>query len=213
MFSLRRASPVVRNSVRTYAAAANDGQPPIQLFGIDGTYASALYSASAKAGSLEAVSSALNKLQGTLSKDAKVASLISNPTLNNEDKVVVVDVLSKSINGEKSVTNLLKVMAENNRLGLLSQVSEAFGTLIAAEKGEVEVTITSAQALDSKVLKQLENSIAKSKFAGAGKKLKVQNKVDSEILGGLVVEVGDRTIDLSVANRITRLNKMLTDAV
>ena len=63
------------------------------------------------------------------------------------------------------------------------------------------------------MLKQLENSIAKSKFAGSGKKLKVQNKVNSEILGGLVVELGDRTIDLSVSNKITRLNKMLTDAV
>lgn len=63
------------------------------------------------------------------------------------------------------------------------------------------------------MLKQLESSISKSKFAGAGKKLKVQNKVNSEIMGGLVVEIGDRTIDLSVSNRITRLNKMLTDAV
>lgn len=145
MFSLRRIPTVARQSVRTYAAATNDGKPPIQLFGVDGTYASALYSASAKAGSLDAVSSALNRLQGTLKSDPKVAGLISNPTLSNADKAVVVDVLSKSIGNEKSVTNLLKVMSENNRLGLLPQVSEAFTSLISAQNGEVEVTITSAQ--------------------------------------------------------------------
>lgn len=142
---MNRVSPVVRCCVRTYAASANSGKPPIQLFGIDGTYASALYTAAAKSGSLDAVSTALNRLDSTLKSDEKVAGLISNPTLNNADKAVVVDVLSKSIGGQKSVSNLLAVMAENNRLGMLSQVSTAFGSLIAADKGEVEVTITSAQ--------------------------------------------------------------------
>lgn len=149
MFSLRRAAPAIRSSVRTYAAAAKDGQAPIQLFGVDGTYATALYSASAKAGSLDAVTSALSKLQGTLSTDAKVAGLISNPTLSNDDKSIIVEVLSKSIGNEKSVSNLLKVMSENNRLGLIPQVADSFAQLIAASNGEVEVTITSAQVCTS----------------------------------------------------------------
>lgn len=62
-------------------------------------------------------------------------------------------------------------------------------------------------------MKQLESSLSKSKFGGAGKKLKIQNKVNPEILGGLVVEIGDRTIDLSVQNRILKLNKLLTDSI
>jgi F-type H+-transporting ATPase subunit O len=41
----------------------------------------------------------------------------------------------------------------------------------------------------------------------------VTNKVNSDILGGLVVEIGDRTIDLSVAARIAKMNKMLTDTL
>lgn len=216
MFAIRRAPvsrSLLRQSVRSYAAAANDGQPPIALFGVDGTYASALYSAAAKGGQLDAVASSLARLQTTLKNDARVSALVGNPTLNNEDKKVIVEVLSKAIGGDKSVTNLLKVMAENNRLALLPQVGDAFAQLISAQKGEVEVTITSAQPLDSKVLKQLEGSISKSKFAGQGKKLKVENKVNPEILGGLVVEIGDRTIDTSTKNRITRLNKILTDAV
>lgn len=212
MFS-RIPKAALRQSVRSYAASAADATPPIQLFGVDGTYASALYSASVKSGSLDAVNSALTKLQTTLKNDSKVAGLISNPTLNMSDKTVIVDVLSKSVGGDKSITNLLKVMAENNRLGMLPAVSEAFASLIAAQKGEVEVTITSAQPLDSRVVKQLESTLSKSKFAVGGKKLKVQNKINSEILGGLVVEIGDRTIDLSVQNRIVKLNKMLTDSI
>jgi F-type H+-transporting ATPase subunit O len=215
MLSFRRAtaSPALRQSIlRTYAAQAN-AQPPIQLFGVDGTYATALYSAAAKQGSLDNVTSALSKLQNTLKADKKVLTLIGNPTLSMQDKKAIVDVLAKAAGGDKSISNLLSVMADNNRLGMLPQVAEAYEQLISAGKGEVEVTITSAAQLDSKVLKQLESSIGKSKFAGQGKKLKVQNKVNPEILGGLVVEIGDRTIDLSVQNKITKLNKMLTDAI
>lgn len=51
----------------------------------------------------------------------------------------------------------------------------------------------------------------KSEYVGSGKKLKVTNEVNSEIIGGLVVEVGDRTIDLSVSSRIAKMNKLLSD--
>ena len=134
----------LRQGIRTYAAAA-DATPPIQLFGVDGTYASALYSASIKSGNLDSVSSALQKIQSTLKTDSKVSTLISNPTLNNADKSVIVEVLAKAVGGDKSITNLLKVMAENNRLGMLPAVSEAFASLISAQKGETDVVITSAQ--------------------------------------------------------------------
>lgn len=61
-------------------------------------------------------------------------------------------------------------------------------------------------------MKRLETAVAKSEYS-QGKKLKVVSKIDSSILGGLIVEVGERTIDYSVANKISKLNKMLTEAV
>jgi len=54
--------------------------------------------------------------------------------------------------------------------------------------------------------------VAKSEYSG-GKKLKVVTKVNPEILGGLVVEIGERTIDFSVASKISKMNKLLTDTV
>ncbi len=84
------------------------------------------------------------------------------------------------------------------------------------------------QQLDSKTLSRLESAVAKSQYVGQGKKLKVTNKVglhilsivntnirqvNSDILGGLIVEIGDRTIDLSVSSRLSKMNKLLTDAL
>lgn len=62
------------------------------------------------------------------------------------------------------------------------------------------------------MLKRLENAVSKSEYS-QGKKLKVTTKVNPDILGGLIVEIGERTIDYSVASKISRMNKMLTEAV
>lgn len=70
-----------------------------------------------------------------------------------------------------------------------------------------------AQPLDNKTLSRLETAVSKSQYVGQGKKLKVTNEVNSDIIGGLVVEVGDRTIDLSVSARIAKMNKLLTDTL
>ncbi|KAK9363254.1 OSCP/delta subunit of ATPase [Lipomyces starkeyi] len=207
-----RAFPVSgRTFMRTYATAASTA-PPVQLFGVDGTYASALYTAAAKNSSLDATSKALTYLKTLLDKDADVSGILSNPALSASDKKIVVETLSKSVS-VPTVANLLAVLAENNRLGLLSEVIEKFNTLMSAYKGEVEATITSAAPLDSKILSRIESAISKSQFVGAGKKLKVSNKVNPDILGGLIVEVGDRTVDLSVSSKISRLNALINEAV
>ncbi len=69
-----------------------------------------------------------------------------------------------------------------------------------------------SQKLDDKLLRRLETALSKSEYS-QGKKLKIVTKVNPDILGGLVVEIGERTIDLSVSSKISRLNKLLSDTV
>lgn len=75
------------------------------------------------------------------------------------------------------------------------------------------LTLLSLQQLDSKTLNRLESAVSKSQYVGQGKKLKVTNEVNPDIVGGLVVEIGDRTIDLSVSSKIAKMNKLLNDTL
>lgn len=112
---------------------------------------------------------------------------------------------------------------------MLPAVCEKFDELMAAGRGEVEVRVTSAEELDKRTLQKLEGAVKGSKLA-SGRKLKVipkvcatgalspkrgygltQLKVSPDIRGGLIVEVGDRTIDLSVAAKMSRMNKLLQE--
>ncbi|RMZ87023.1 hypothetical protein DV736_g5753, partial [Chaetothyriales sp. CBS 134916] len=211
----KRTAP--RAAIRSYATPATpvDAKPPVPLFGLDGTYASALYTAAVKQSALEPTAKAISSLQAILKSDPKVQTLIAAPTLQDSDKAQIIDELEKHTGGADktgTVKNFLQALAENNRLGLLESVTEKFGTLISAAKGELELTITTAQPLDGKLRTRLETAIQKSEYS-QGKKLKVVTKVSPDILGGLVVEIGERTIDYSVANKISRLNKLLTEAV
>ena len=77
--------------------------------------------------------------------------------------------------------NFLQTLSSNNRMGVLPGVAEKFAQLISAARGEVEMTVTSAAPLDTKVVRQLESAVSKSRFVGGGKKLKVVTKVSGAI--------------------------------
>ncbi|KAL8698231.1 MAG: hypothetical protein Q9224_001945 [Gallowayella concinna] len=204
-------------NVRHYAqaAAVQDAKPPVALFGLDGTYASALYTAAAKTASLDSTSKSLAALAEVFKKDIKLPTILNAPTLSPSDKSQIVQELQRHMGGQdkgETVKNFLKTLSDNNRLGILQGVCEKFTTLMGAARGELDLTITSAARLDNKVLQRLEAAVTKSEYS-QGKKLKVISKVNPDIMGGLVVEVGDRTIDLSVSSKIAKMNKLLTDTL
>ncbi|KAH7475277.1 hypothetical protein FOMA001_g11764 [Fusarium oxysporum f. sp. matthiolae] len=161
---------------------------------------------------LDLTAKAIVNLSSVFLKDTKLTKVLSTPRLTAEDKSAIVAELSKHT-GTNVVTvkNLLQTLAENNRLGHLQGVCEKFGELMSAKRGDIEMTITSAERLDNKTLSRLETAVSKSSYVGQGKKLRVTNKIDPEIVGGLIVAVGDRVIDLSVCSRIAKMNKLLTD--
>ncbi|KAH6847911.1 ATP synthase delta subunit-domain-containing protein [Chaetomium sp. MPI-CAGE-AT-0009] len=196
------------------AAPSQKVQPPVALFGLDGTYATALYTAAVKTSSLEPTARGLAALGSLFQKDAKLVTILHAPTLSAADKTAIVAELQKNTGASgETVKNFLTTLAENNRLGLLPGVCTKFSELMSAARGEVEMVVTSAQPLDNKTLSRLEAAVSKSSYAGAGKKLKVKNTVNPDIVGGLVVEVGDRTIDLSVSAKLAKMNKLLTDTL
>lgn len=162
---------------------------------------------------MSSTEASLASLKTVIKEDANIGTILENPALSASDKKIVVDTFSKAINADKTVNNFLSLLAENNRLSLIPHIVEKFETLANASKGVVEATITSASPLDNKTLNRLQSAISKSSFVGEGKTLKVSNRINTDILGGIVVEVGDRTVDLSISNKIAKLNKALTDDI
>merc|ERR1711928_124468 len=159
-------------------------KPPIQVFGLEGRYASALYSAASKQKSLEKVEKELNTLQQTVAKKQNMTPLSAN---------------------------LLGMMAENGRLDKLDGVINSFKTIMAAYRGEVTCQVTSAKPLDAASLKEIETAL--NGFLQKGQTLQMTAVVDPAIVGGLDVVIGDRYIDMRLATKMQRYSALLKQAV
>jgi F-type H+-transporting ATPase subunit O len=135
--------------------------------------------------------------------------------INRTDKLKVIDALVKAGKATSPLTtNLLTVLVENGRLGETQKVIQGFQNLMMAHRGELVVTVTSATPLDADTLTKVKEMLGKSVLKdGTVKSLKVENKVKPGILGGLVVEFGDKTIDLSVSSKVAKFSKMLNDLI
>ncbi|GAA5867361.1 hypothetical protein JCM3774_003562 [Rhodotorula dairenensis] len=206
-------------AVRAYATQASTSvAPPIQIQGLAGKYAGALFTAAAKANALQQVEADLKGVKATVGTDAKIHEFLSNPILSSQDRASGLDALLQASVGKGGkasdlTKNLFSVLAENGRLYETDKVVDGFLEIMQAHRGEVKVTITTAQPLEKDLQKRLEDALKQSQVAQSGKNLVFENRINEHVLGGVVIDVGDKTIDLSVASRVSRLNQQLEEGI
>lgn len=168
-------------------------------------------SSSFESSALKAVEADLKGVKSSLG-DSTVQDFLANPILSHADKASGIEALLKkaSPKGASDLTkNFFEVLADNGRLYETNKVIADFLDIMTAHRGEVKVTITTAAPLEKDLQKRLEDSLKASQVAKNGKSLIIENKVNEAIQGGLVVDFGDRSLDLSVASRVAKLNAQL----
>ncbi|KAJ1928739.1 ATP synthase F0 subcomplex subunit OSCP atp5 [Tieghemiomyces parasiticus] len=210
--SFVRTSQLAQQATRAYATAAatKNVSVPLALHGIEGRYATALYTAASKKNALPQVETDLKKLKTLIEKDTKVRQFLENPILGKKAKKEGIAALAKGQSLNQVTLNFLDVLAENSRMAEASKVINSYQSLMAAHRGEVQVTVTSSKALTGDQLNKLKASLSKGNLVANAKSVTVDNKVNPSIVGGLIIEFGDKTIDMSLASKLSKLDKMLT---
>lgn len=118
-------------------------QAPITLHGLEGRYATAIYTAAARQNSLDAVEKDLSAFAQAIKKDEAFKSFLENPTVPRATKLSGLNSVVKKSN--ELTTNLLDVLAENGRLSTLDKVIGAYGELMSAHRNELPLVVTSAK--------------------------------------------------------------------
>ncbi|KAJ8252975.1 hypothetical protein GJAV_G00207780 [Gymnothorax javanicus] len=188
--------------------AAKLVKPPIQVYGVEGRYATALFSAASKQKKLDQVERELARVSSLIS-DPKLSSIVMNPHVKrNLKQKTIGDVMTKEKLSPLTV-NLINVLAENGRLTLTPDVISAFSKMMSAHRGEVTCTVTTAQPLDEVNLSELK--VALNGFLQKGETLKLETKSDPSILGGMIVSIGDKYVDMSTKTKIQKLTKIIRE--
>ncbi|UYV76211.1 ATP5O [Cordylochernes scorpioides] len=190
-------------------------QPPIAVYGVEGRYATALYSASVKQKKLEKIEKDLNQLGGILQKDKIFAEFIVNPLINkNIKKEAIKKALESKL--DPLTINTLSAMAENGRLGQTKSMLATFSQIMSAHRNEVVCEVTTAKVLDEVQQKELDAVL--QKFFKKGEKVQLKTKVlelfcpyrvDPSIIGGMIVSIGDKYVDMSMSSKIKKYTDIL----
>ncbi|XP_068181990.1 ATP synthase subunit O, mitochondrial [Antennarius striatus] len=183
-------------------------RPPIQVYGVEGRYATALFSAASKQNKLSQTEQELGKVHALI-KDPKISSIVMNPHVKRSIKQkTFTDALSKA-KVSPMIINLINALADNGRLPLTGDVINAFGKMMSAHRGEVICSVTTAQPLDEANLAELK--VALNGFLQKGETIKLETKLDSSILGGMIVSIGDNYVDMSTKTKIQKLTKLIKE--
>jgi F-type H+-transporting ATPase subunit delta len=130
---------------------------------------------------------------------------LASPVLVSSRRVAVVDELVACSRLSRTAANLLRVMAAKERLSLLELIRESYRRGVD-EHLEIETAeVTTAQALN----KKQEEKLIEGLGAMTGKTVRAHFRSDSEVLGGLVVRIGNRIYDASVASQLERFRERL----
>lgn len=164
-------------------------------------YAKGLFGAAEKANQADAVLEELESLQSDVLKNLPSLRLtLTSPRVATEEKLVLID---KAFKGKMSETllNFLKVVANHGRLDCLADITKSFRQLVSASEGKIEITVRAAYPLSN----PLRDRIAAKLGEVLKKKVSLNVEVDPELLGGLVVRIGDTLYDGSLASQLQRM--------
>ncbi|MEZ4561566.1 MAG: F0F1 ATP synthase subunit delta [Thermomicrobiales bacterium] len=166
-------------------------------------YAQAVFSLGKERGTLDVWQSDLTDL-ATLTGDSRVSSYLSNPSITADTKLATLEAsLPSTVQPE--LRNLAKLLVVRDRTNLIPQIREIFENQVRAERG-----ITVAKVTTSEPLTAEEETLVREKLAAmTGNTIEITATVDPDIIGGIVVRIGDQVIDGSVRNKLERMRTRL----
>jgi F-type H+-transporting ATPase subunit delta len=175
--------------------------------GVAGRYATALHELARETGAVDRVEADLLALEAALKASADLRSLITSPVYSRAEQAAALRALAARMGLGPEVTNTLGVMAQNRRLFVLPRMIEAVKALIARDRGEVTAEVASARPLTEAQRAELVATLREK----IGQEVRLEEKVDERLIGGLVVRVGSRMIDTSIRSKLDRLQNAMKE--
>jgi F-type H+-transporting ATPase subunit delta len=169
-------------------------------------YSRALFEAASENDVLDRIHEELAEVDDVLREDRELQLFFFSPYFNSEEKK---EAIRRVIDGaDERLLNFLELLAERHRMPLLTRIRRQFDAMWAEENRLLPVSVTSAVDLDESLVKEIGDRIQDQ----TGRRVELSSNVDPEVLGGLVVRVGNMVLDASVRNRLEQLRKQVAKA-
>lgn len=172
--------------------------------GIARRYAQALYEIGRDKGTLDQLESELGRVVEVVAREAEFRRLLYNPLISVEEKTALIE---RVFQGQLSETlfRLLRLIMHKKREHHLEALLAEYRRLVRAEKGRLEVDVILARPAGEEFLSTLRAELSRR----TGKQVDLHVLVRPEIIGGVVLQVGDKRIDGSLRTRLDSLGQAI----
>ncbi len=169
-------------------------------------YAEALFEVAKDKDKLDQIREQLGLFAEAVNDDRDLQAFLFSPYFSAQEKK---DGLEGAISGaDEELVNFLNLLAEKHRMPAIFRIRDNFEALWAEENKQLEVNVTSAIELDESIVKQVGKEIEKQ----TGRSVELSATVDENVLGGLVLRVGNVVLDASVRNKLEKMRREIARA-
>jgi F-type H+-transporting ATPase subunit delta len=173
---------------------------------IAAVYARSLFEVAQEQDKLDAIREELGQFADALDGNRELQVFFFSPYFSTIEKK---DGLDRTVSdADPILVNFLKLLIENHRMPVIFRVRRVVDGLWREENKLLPVTVTSAVELDQATVSQIGDRISEQ----AGRRVELSAIVEPDILGGLVVRVGNSILDASIRNRLEQLRKQVARA-
>lgn len=163
-------------------------------------YADALFDLAKGQGTLDQVDGDLAGLVSVMHDHPDLATIWNSPIVSTEDKKATLRQLFEG-KIDAMVLNTLLLMFDNKRGETVGALQEAFRDRFNDHRKRTQVKVKAAMPLDEREERELQEQLAKT----TGREIRMQVAIDPELIGGMVVTIGDQVIDNSLKGRLEAL--------
>ncbi|WP_334072195.1 MULTISPECIES: F0F1 ATP synthase subunit delta [Paenibacillus] len=165
-------------------------------------YAKALYEIAAQEGRTLEVENELKALTSSFKSGDEIERFIASPNISSETKW---ELISRAIEDKlsKPVVSLMKLLVERGRTELLPELLEGYIQISGEALGMANATVYTTYPLNEEEKQQVEAEFGQL----VKKKIRIENVIDKDLLGGMKVRIGDTLYDGSLAGKLERLEK------
>jgi F-type H+-transporting ATPase subunit delta len=169
-------------------------------------YADALFEVARDKGKLDEIHDQLDEFVDVLEDNRDLQVYFFSPYFSSAEKR---EGISRSISGaDPEFENFLELLAEKHRMPAVFRIRQRFDEMWAEENRRLEVRVVSAVELDKSVVDRVGKEIEKQ----TGRQIDLESEVDENILGGLVLRVGNMVLDASIRNTLEKLRREVAQA-
>jgi F-type H+-transporting ATPase subunit delta len=166
-------------------------------------YARSLFEVAREQGKLDVLREQLAQLADALRENKDLEVFFFSPYFSTKEKQ---EALGKLLDGADEVLlNFLNLLIENHRMPVIFHIRRQYERRWDEENKTLPVEITSAIELDSAMTESLGKAIGER----AGRKVQLASRVDPDILGGIVIRVGNSILDASIRSRLEQLRRQV----